>query len=169
MTIPRNLSFLADGASSTGVLSVPFGGTGLTSTPANGALDIGNGTGFTRTTITAGSGISVTNGAGSITIASSGGSGTVTSVATGNGLSGGTITTSGTLIIAAPTYQSVGSYMGLYSSSAISANTNYSGSNARVQNWDGSGTTDAGNASGTYRCLGVVSNNGAFYVAVRVS
>ena len=28
MTIPRNLSFLAEGASSTGVLSVPFGGTG---------------------------------------------------------------------------------------------------------------------------------------------
>jgi hypothetical protein len=29
MTIPRNLSFLAQGASSTGVLSVPYGGTGV--------------------------------------------------------------------------------------------------------------------------------------------
>lgn len=36
--------------------------------------------------------------------------GTVSSVATGNGLSGGTITTSGTLTIACPSYQSVGSY-----------------------------------------------------------
>ena len=53
-----------------GVLGISGGGTGLTSTPVNGALDIGNGSGFTRTTLTAGTGISVTNGAGSITIAS---------------------------------------------------------------------------------------------------
>jgi hypothetical protein len=51
-------------------IGVAYGGTGLTSTPANGALDIGNGSGFTRTTLTAGTGISITNGAGSITIAS---------------------------------------------------------------------------------------------------
>lgn len=54
----------------TGTLPIANGGTGLTSTPANGALDIGNGTGFTRTTLTAGTGISITNGAGSITIGS---------------------------------------------------------------------------------------------------
>jgi hypothetical protein len=57
---------------SSGTLGVAYGGTGLTSTPANGALDIGNGTGFTRTTLTAGSGISVTNGSGSISIANTG-------------------------------------------------------------------------------------------------
>lgn len=56
-----------------GTLAVGSGGTGLSSTPVNGALDIGNGTGFTRTTLTAGSGISVTNGSGSITIAATGG------------------------------------------------------------------------------------------------
>ena len=55
----------------TGVVAVANGGTGLSSTPVNGALDIGNGTGFTRTTLTAGTGISISNGAGSITIASS--------------------------------------------------------------------------------------------------
>jgi hypothetical protein len=38
--------------------------------PTNGQLNIGNGTGFTRATLTAGSGISITNGTGSITIAS---------------------------------------------------------------------------------------------------
>lgn len=56
----------------TGTLPVANGGTGLTSTPTNGQIDIGNGSGFTRTTLTAGSNISITNGAGSITIASSG-------------------------------------------------------------------------------------------------
>jgi len=56
-----------------GTLAVANGGTGLTSTPANGALDIGNGTGFTRTTLTAGSNITITNTAGGISIASTGG------------------------------------------------------------------------------------------------
>jgi len=74
MSIPRNLSILADNVNSSGVLGVSGGGTGLATTPANGALDIGNGTGFTRTTLTGGTGISVTNGSGSITIASSSGS-----------------------------------------------------------------------------------------------
>jgi len=63
----------------TGVLPIANGGTNLSSTPANGALDIGNGTGFTRTTLTAGTNITITNGAGSISIAASGGSGTVNS------------------------------------------------------------------------------------------
>ena len=59
----------------TGTLPVANGGTGLATAPANGALDIGNGTGFTRTTLTQGANITITNGAGSITIAASGGSG----------------------------------------------------------------------------------------------
>lgn len=46
------------------IAQVNAGGT----TPTNGQIDIGNGTGFTRTTLTAGSNISITNGAGSITI-----------------------------------------------------------------------------------------------------
>jgi Chaperone of endosialidase len=58
----------------TGTLPVANGGTGLTTTPANGALDIGNGTGFTRTTLTAGSNVTITNASGAITIASSGAS-----------------------------------------------------------------------------------------------
>jgi hypothetical protein len=62
--VPLNQSAAVSGA-----LGVANGGTGLTSTPANGALDIGNGTDFTRTTLTAGTNISVTNGSGSITIA----------------------------------------------------------------------------------------------------
>jgi hypothetical protein len=44
MTIPRNLSFLAEGASSTGVLSVAKGGTGNITLTA-GYIPYGNGTG----------------------------------------------------------------------------------------------------------------------------
>lgn len=53
-----------------GTLVVGNGGTGLATTPTNGQLLIGNGTGYTLAGITAGTGITVTPGAGSITIAS---------------------------------------------------------------------------------------------------
>jgi hypothetical protein len=54
--------------------TVPYsaGGTGLTAAPTNGQLLIGNGTGYTLSTLTAGSGITVTNASGSITVAASG-------------------------------------------------------------------------------------------------
>jgi len=56
-----------------GTLAVANGGTGQTSY-TNGQLLIGNSTGntLTKATLTAGTGISITNGAGSITIAASG-------------------------------------------------------------------------------------------------
>lgn len=53
----------------TGTLGIARGGTGIASTPTNGQLLIGNGTGYTLATLTAGAGASITNGAGSITIA----------------------------------------------------------------------------------------------------
>lgn len=56
-------------------VAIANGGTAITSAPANGEVLIGNGTGYTLATLTAGSGISVTNGAGSITIAATGGGG----------------------------------------------------------------------------------------------
>jgi hypothetical protein len=89
----------------TGTLSVANGGTGQTSY-TDGQLLIGNSTGNTlvKSTLTAGSGISITNGAGSITIAASGGggSGTVTSVSAGAGMSFTTITTSGSVAMGTP-------------------------------------------------------------------
>jgi hypothetical protein len=56
-------------------LPIANGGTGLTTTPANGQILIGNGTNYSISALTAGSGISITNGSGSITIANTGGGG----------------------------------------------------------------------------------------------
>lgn len=53
-------------------LPTSSGGTGVTSTPTNGQILIGNGTGYTLATLTAGSGITITNGVGSITLAAGG-------------------------------------------------------------------------------------------------
>ena len=106
-----------------------YGGTGLTSTPTNGQLLIGNGSGYTLGTITGSTGLSVSNGSGTIsltntgvtsivagtnitissatgavTISSSNPGGTVTSVnasggTTGMTFTGGPITSSGTLTL----------------------------------------------------------------------
>lgn len=46
-----------------------FGGTGSSSIPSNGQIPIGNGTNYVAASITAGTGITVTPGSGSITIA----------------------------------------------------------------------------------------------------
>jgi trimeric autotransporter adhesin len=56
-----------------GVVSAQFGGTGVNgAAAANGALLIGNGSGYTLGTLTAGAGIGVVNGAGAITISNTG-------------------------------------------------------------------------------------------------
>ena len=52
-----------------GTLVAANGGTGLTSTPTNGQLLIGNGSGYSLATLTQGSGITITNGAGTISVA----------------------------------------------------------------------------------------------------
>jgi hypothetical protein len=83
-------------------VSVANGGTGQT-TYTDGQLLIGDSSsgGLDKATLTAGTGITVTNGHGTITIASTSSGGTVTSVGSGAGLTGGPITGSGTLSLAA--------------------------------------------------------------------
>jgi len=55
-----------------GITPVINGGTGLSTIPTNGQLLIGNGTGYTLNTLGTGTGISVTNGVGTITVANTG-------------------------------------------------------------------------------------------------
>ena len=76
-----DLPLIALGSMVSGTLAVTNGGTGQTNSFTNGDLLIGNTTGGTlnKAKLTAGTGITITNGAGSITIANSGsGSGDVT-------------------------------------------------------------------------------------------
>jgi hypothetical protein len=123
------------------------------------------------TSLTAGSGISLSGSTGAVTVSASGG-GTVTSVATGNGLQGGTITSSGTLSIAAPSFNTVGN--------SIFGNTNHYPNNGGVAFNSGGdysagsgqgqlrsftiGTTNTGvnNLSGTWRWMGAPFNVGTF-------
>jgi len=85
-----------------GITPVINGGTGLGTIPTNGKLLIGNGTGYSLNTLTAGTGITVTNGAGTITVASSG----LTSFSAGttgftpSSPTSGAVVLAGTLVIA---------------------------------------------------------------------
>lgn len=101
--ITGNIS--GNAANVTGTVAIANGGTGQT-TYTDGQLLIGNSatSGLSKATLSAGSGISISNGNGSITISATASSGTVTSVSgsggtTGLSLTGGPITTSGTLTI----------------------------------------------------------------------
>ena len=112
-TLGGQVNLVGPNTASTFNLNVPAAaGTLLyqSGSEANGRLLIGNGTGYSSNTLTAGTGISVTNGSGTITIASTGapatsgtsilygnGSGGFSNVTIGTGLSfaGGTLSTSG--------------------------------------------------------------------------
>jgi len=72
-------------------------GTGMS---GGGSVALGSSVTLTNagvTSVTGAGTVSVSASTGSVTITGTGGSGTVTSVATGNGLTGGTITSTGTL------------------------------------------------------------------------
>lgn len=71
--------------------AVGKGGLGITTTPSNGQIPIGNGTDYTAATITAGSGITVTNGSGTISIAASGIAGSWDYISTGTASSSASI------------------------------------------------------------------------------
>lgn len=86
----------------TGIVAVANGGTGQSSY-TDGQLLIGNSSGntLTKATLTAGAGVSITNGSGAITIAATGSGGTVTSV--GQTFTGGLISVGGSPITGAGT------------------------------------------------------------------
>ena len=103
MTQALNLALLANNINSSGQLNgatgiygtipvtnlptvtVAYGGTGTTATPTNGQIPIGNGSGYALSTLTAGTGMSITNCSGSITLNSSSLPGVLGQVFTSNG------------------------------------------------------------------------------------
>jgi len=130
------------------------------------------------------SGTSITfNDATVQTTAFTGGGGTVTSVATGNGLSGGTITTSGTLVVACPTFNTVGSYaqvgINVVSSAPVSGSNYSAGGNSNqfqsiimYQGCPSFGIFKQNNLSGTWKWMGGGYGGAAgdsYAIACRVS
>ena len=121
-----NSSLETVGTINTGVwqgteIGVAYGGTGQTSY-TDGQLLIGNSTGNTldKATLTAGSGISISNGGGSITIAATGGSGSVT---TGTYSSG--VTQNFDVTIPTGTRTNVGYFAQIMLEDTVTANTGY--------------------------------------------
>jgi hypothetical protein len=192
MTQAFNLSQFANNLNTSGATSntglqnsavTVTAGTGMS---GGGSVALGSSVTLTNagvTSVTAGTGISVSAATGGVTISSTGGAGTVTSVATGNGLSGGTITSTGTLTVACPSYNSVGSYALVACVSftnSYSAGTNLSGGTGNNQLQisslrQGCGANlgiNQGAVSGTWKIMFVVDNpTGASMggVACRVS
>jgi len=84
----------------TGIVGIANGGTALSSVPTNGQLLIGNGTNYTLAGLTAGAGITVTPGLGSISIASAGIT-ALTGDVTGTGPGSTNTTLANTAVVAA--------------------------------------------------------------------
>jgi len=87
VTYPASRSVYVNGTTITptnsGILPTSAGGTGVTTTPTNGQLLVGNGTNYTVATLGSGTGISTTTGAGTLTVNNTG----VTSNVAGTGIS----------------------------------------------------------------------------------
>ena len=148
-----------------GVLVASKGGTGVSAAPANGSLLIGNGTAWTNTTLTAGTGIAIANAAGSITISTSG---VVTqaggvgdyiprfSTLSANVLNNSILFDTGTRIglnTAAPSYElDVFPLTGGGADSTLRVRTNTGGFRANLRLEDASNTT-------TFSSLGILNSN----------
>ena len=80
------LSLGASGPTFSAPVPVASGGTGLSATPTNGQLLIGNGTGYSLNTLTAGANIAIANTAGSVTISAVSGGGVLPALNGGTGV-----------------------------------------------------------------------------------
>jgi hypothetical protein len=83
----------------TGVLAATNGGTGISSTPAAGQILIGNGVNYTLNTLTAGAGVTITNGPGTVTISSTGGGSGVADLSFGTTGLTPSIPTTGSIVV----------------------------------------------------------------------
>ena len=119
-----------------GTLPIGRGGTGVTATPTNGQLLIGNGTGYTVAALTAGTGISVTNGSGSISLANTGVL-TVTGTANQVLVNGGTAAANGNITLSLPQNihtSATPTFAGItITAGTVTASTPY---NATTQTWN---------------------------------
>ena len=168
ITVGADGRLTAASSGSGGVTSLTTSSGLSTNTSASGAVSVTN---PGVTSILAGTGVTVSGATGAVTVSATG-TGTVTSVATGNGLSGGTITSTGTLTIACPAFNSVGSYCSTYfywsgASGSIVAGNNYAAGSGQRQMMslfysDQCGFTAGGsnNLSGTWKILYGVSYAG---------
>jgi hypothetical protein len=84
-----------------GTIAIANGGTGIGTAPTNGQLLIGNGTNYNLNVLTAGSGISITNGAGSITIAATAAADLLTKLNKAGDTMTGSLTVTGGQIVGA--------------------------------------------------------------------
>jgi hypothetical protein len=158
-----------------GAITIANGGTGLGSAPGVGQLLIGTGTDYSLSTLTAGTGVTISNSPGAITISATG-IGSVTSVDVDGGSTGlvfsggpitsaGTITMSGTLAIAnggtgATTASGVRIAIQAAQSGANSDITSLSGLTTPLSTAQG-GTGAAGSLSGY-----IVGNGNSPYTSV---
>ena len=168
-------------------LAVADGGTGASTLAANNVL-LGNGTSALQTVAPSTTGNFLrSNGTTWVSEAVSVGTGTVTSVATGNGLSGGTITSTGTLVIACPTFNTVGSYVmggtfvGGGATTDLASGSNYAAGTGTNQirsvsltadTVAGEGIQTANNLSGTWKFMGASTGSHNIYgfaICCRVS
>lgn len=168
-TVPGFLSVTGSPITTSGTLAISYsgtalpianGGTALTTTPTNGQLLIGNGTGYTLAALTAGSNITITNSSGSISIA--GNAGTVTSVGfTGGLLSIANATTTPAITVAGtsggiPYFSSTSTWA---TSAALAANALVVGGGA------GAAPSTVTTGTGVVTALGVnTGSSGAFMV-----
>lgn len=100
-------------------LPVTEGGTGVATSPTNGQIPIGNGTNYVAASITAGSGISITPGSGTLSIAATGSSGVLPYVAIAGTTQAAAVNTgyinqnAGATTITLPTTSPLGSIVGV--------------------------------------------------------
>ena len=139
-----------------GITPVINGGTGLGTIPTNGKLLIGNGTGYSLNTLTAGTGITVPNGAGTISVASSGllsFSAGITGL-TPSSPTTGAVVLAGTLVIA-------NGGTGATSAAAARANLGAGTGNGTVTSVGGTGTVNGITLTGTVTTTGNLTLGGA--------
>ena len=96
MSIPRNLSILADNASTTGVLAVVGGGTGLTSGTSGGVPYYSAAGTIASSAALAASALMIGGGAGAAPATTTTGAGVVTAIGNAVNATGGVVTVDGT-------------------------------------------------------------------------